>query len=76
MGQIGFESKMCRATAGPLIAMVGVAGTFAGVALAVVRERVDRISDARAAKMAAEDQESLNAPSDESDTESSKRNEN
>ncbi|MDA1279367.1 MAG: hypothetical protein O3B95_04920 [Chloroflexi bacterium] len=47
---------MCRATAGPLIAMIGVAGTFAGVALAVVRERVDRLSDARAAKQAAAEQ--------------------
>ena len=50
---------MCRSTAGPLLAMVGVAGTAAGVVLAIVRERVDRLSDARAARMAAEGQ---NAP--------------
>lgn len=38
--------------------MLGVAGTVAGVGLAVVRERFDRISDARAAKQAAEESES------------------
>ncbi len=47
---------MCRATAGPLLAMVGVAGTAAGVAIAIVRERVDRRADARAARLAAEEQ--------------------
>ncbi|MCH7983364.1 MAG: hypothetical protein J4O01_11900 [Chloroflexi bacterium] len=50
---------MCRSTAGPLLAMVGVAGTAAGVVLAIVRERVDRRADARAARLAAEGQ---NAP--------------
>ena len=45
---------MCRTTAAPLMAMVGVAGTAAGVALAVVRERWDRMADARAANEAAE----------------------
>jgi hypothetical protein len=49
---------MCRATVGPLLAIVGVAGTAAGVALAVVRERVDRLSDARAARQAVEEQKS------------------
>lgn len=49
---------MCRATVGPLLAIVGVAGTAAGVALALVRERVDRISDARAARQAVEEQKS------------------
>ena len=49
---------MCRATAGPLLAMVGVAGTAAGVAIAIVRERVDRRADARAARQAAKDQDS------------------
>jgi len=48
---------MCRTTAGPLLAMLGVAGTAAGVGLAVVRERLDRISDSRAAKEAAEERE-------------------
>ncbi|MCZ6538639.1 MAG: hypothetical protein O6922_02280 [Chloroflexi bacterium] len=48
---------MCRTTAGPLLAMVGVAGTAAGVVLAIVRERVDRLSDARAARLAAERQD-------------------
>jgi len=49
---------MCRATAGPLIAVLGVAGTTVGVALAIVRERIDRRSDARAMKNAAEEQDS------------------
>ncbi len=59
LGQNGLDLLMCRSTAGPLLAMVGVAGTAAGVVLAIVRERVDRLSDARAARMAAEGQ---NAP--------------
>ena len=42
-----------------MLAMVGVAGTAAGVVLAIVRERVDRRADARAARLAAEGQ---NAP--------------
>jgi hypothetical protein len=49
---------MCRATAGPLIAVLGVAGTTVGVALGIVRERIDRRADARAMKNAAEEQES------------------
>jgi hypothetical protein len=49
---------MCRATAGPLIAVLGVAGTTAGVVLAIVRERIDRRSDARAMKNSAEKQDS------------------
>jgi hypothetical protein len=48
---------MCRMTAGPLLAIMGVAGTAAGVGLAVVRERIDRRSDARASKQAEEEQE-------------------
>jgi hypothetical protein len=44
-----------------LLAMMGVAGTAAGVGLAVIRERLDRLSDSRAAKKAAEEQESNNA---------------
>ena len=47
---------MCRTTAGPLLAMMGLAGTAAGVGLAVVRERLDRMSDSRAAKEAAAEQ--------------------
>ena len=39
-----------------MLAMVGVAGTAAGVVLAIVRERVDRLADARAARQAAEEQ--------------------
>ncbi len=41
--------------------MMGVAGTAAGVGLAVIRERIDRITDSRAAKQAANDQESVDA---------------
>ncbi|MDP6056392.1 MAG: hypothetical protein QF676_00860 [Dehalococcoidia bacterium] len=52
---------MCRTTTGPLLAMMGVAGTAAGVGLAVIRERIDRITDSRAAKQAANDQESVDA---------------
>ncbi len=48
---------MCRSTAGPLLAMVGVAGTAAGVAIAIVRERIDRRADTRAARQAAEEQD-------------------
>ena len=48
---------MCRSTAGPLLAIVGVAGTAAGVAIAIVRERVERLADARAAKQASREQE-------------------
>jgi len=44
-------------TAGPLLALMGVAGTAAGVGLAVVRERIDRRSDTRASKQAEEEQE-------------------
>ena len=47
---------MCRTSAGPMLAMVGVAGTAAGVVLAIVRERIDRLADARAARQAAEEQ--------------------
>ena len=50
---------MCRSTAGPLLAMMGLAGTAAGVGLAVVRERLDRRADSRAAKEAAEEQEAI-----------------
>lgn len=58
---------MCRATAGPLIALIGVAGTSAGVALAIVRERIDRRADARAMKKAAEEQEAKSPESDSDD---------
>lgn len=54
---------MCRMTAGPLLAMMGVAGTAAGVGLAVVRERLDRRSDARASKQAAAEQEANDSAS-------------
>lgn len=47
---------MCRMTAGPLLAMMGVVGTAAGVGLAVIRERIDRRVDARASQEAADDQ--------------------
>ncbi len=43
---------MCRSTAAPLLAIVGVAGTAAGVGLAVIRDRLDRLADSRAAKEA------------------------
>ena len=46
---------MCRVTAGPLLAMMGVAGTMGGVALAIIRERIDRRADSRAMKQAVED---------------------
>jgi hypothetical protein len=48
---------MCRSTAGPLLAIVGVAGTAAGVAIAIVRDRIDRLADSRAAREAAEEQD-------------------
>jgi len=48
---------MCRATAGPLLTILGVAGGAVGVGLALVRERFDRQADARAAKQAMEQQE-------------------
>jgi hypothetical protein len=43
--------------------MIGVAGTAAGVGLAVIRERLDRIADSRAAKQAADEQESRDTDS-------------
>ena len=49
---------MCRATAGPLLTIMGVVGGAVGVGLALVRERFDRQADARAAKQAMEQQES------------------
>ena len=52
---------MCRMTAGPLLAIMGVAGTAAGIGLAVIRERIDRRSDARASKQAEEEQEANNS---------------
>ena len=48
---------MCRSTAGPLLAIVGMAGTAAGVAVAIVRARIDRLADARAARQASEEQD-------------------
>ena len=48
---------MCRATAGPLLTILGVAGGAVGVGLALVRESFDRQADARAAKQAMEQQE-------------------
>ena len=48
---------MCRATAGPLMTILGVAGGAVGVGLALVRERFDRQADARAAKQAMAQQE-------------------
>lgn len=56
---------MCRSTAGPLLAMMGVAGTAAGVGLAVIRERLDRRADSRAAAQAAEEQDQESADSEE-----------
>ena len=53
---------MCRSTAGPLLAMMGVAGTAAGVGLAVIRERLDRRADSRAAKEAVDEQDSSESP--------------
>ncbi len=65
---------MCRATAGPLLAMMGVAGTMGGVALAIIRERIDRKADSRAMKQAAE--ESANSSNDLDDTDESTSSEN
>ncbi|NQW20432.1 MAG: hypothetical protein HQ477_06875 [Chloroflexi bacterium] len=59
---------MCRTTAGPLLAIIGVAGTAAGVGLAVVRERLDRISDSRASKQAAQEKAQNSPASEESRT--------
>jgi hypothetical protein len=44
---------MCRTTAAPLMAMAGMAGTAVGVAIAVIREKADRLSIEREAKNAA-----------------------
>ena len=44
---------MCRTTAAPLMAMAGMAGTAVGVAIAVIREKADRLSIEREAKKAA-----------------------
>ena len=54
---------MCRTTAAPLLAMMGLVGTAAGVGLAVIRERIDRRADARASKEAAADQEASGSDS-------------
>ena len=62
---------MCRSTAGPLLAMIGVAGASAGIALAVVRERIDRLSDTRAAKQAASEQEAKRSAEDSTTADSS-----
>jgi hypothetical protein len=51
-----------------MLAMMGVAGTTVGVALAIVRERLDRRTDARAAREAAREQESKASGPDESDS--------
>ena len=40
-----------------MLAIVGVAGTAAGVAIAIVRDRIDRLADSRAAREAAEEQD-------------------
>ena len=65
---------MCRATAGPLLAMMGVAGTMGGVALAIIRERIDRRADSRAMKQS--DEESANSSNDLDDTDESTSSEN
>lgn len=59
---------MCRTTAAPLMAMIGVAGTAAGVALAVVRERWDRMADARAANGASEQDRDEESSTDSDDS--------
>ena len=51
-----------------MLVIMGVAGTAAGVALAVVRERIDRISDSRAAKNASESDDTT----DDADSDKSK----
>ena len=60
---------MCRTTTGPLLAMVGIAGTAVGVGFALVREKLDRIADSRAAKQAADD----TAPSTKNDEQRSSK---
>ena len=64
---------MCRTTVGPFLAILGVAGTAAGVGLAVVRERIDRRVDSKAAKQADEEQAANNS-SDSEETSSSDSN--
>jgi len=64
---------MCRTTVGPFLAILGVAGTAAGVGLAVVRERIDRRADSKAAKQAVEEQAANNS-SDSEETSSSDSN--
>jgi hypothetical protein len=61
---------MCRSTAAPLMAMIGIAGTAAGVGLAVIRERIDRRADARAMKAAAKEQENAGSVHDDDDSDS------
>ena len=51
--------------------MIGVAGASAGIALAVVRERIDRLSDTRAAKQAASEQETKRSAEDSTTADSS-----
>ncbi len=58
---------MCRATAGPLLAMMGVAGTMGGLALAIFRERIARRADSRAMKQAVEESANSSNDSDESE---------
>jgi hypothetical protein len=48
---------------------MGVVGTMGGVALAIIRERIDRKADSRAMKQAAE--ESANSSNDLDDTDES-----
>jgi uncharacterized membrane protein len=43
---------MCRTTAAPLMAMAGMAGTAVGFAIAVIREKADRLSIEREAQKA------------------------
>jgi hypothetical protein len=47
------------------MAILGVAGTAAGVGLAVVRERIDRRADSKAAKHADEEQAANNSADSE-----------
>jgi hypothetical protein len=47
--------------------MMGIAGTMGGVALAIFRERIDRRSDERAMKQAAEEAANVNGDSGDTD---------
>ena len=49
---------MCRVMAGPMVTIAGLTGTFLGVALAIIRTRIDRRADIESAKKATSNNQS------------------